>query len=327
MYESRRGAGVSGAGAGRGRVTGTIAQAQAHAHAQHGEHARSTGRGVVDGAGVVIVRGSRHTRIMRIAILGCGTLGEAVLGGILAAGTTDRSNVVVTTRRDAHAKALGKEHGVDATTDNAEAIAKSDIVLVAVKPQRAGELLPTLAKELSGKTVICTCAGVRLDQYESWMPDSTVIRAMPNTPCLIREGMTVLAPGTGVTEDQLEQARAIFASAGRCMVLEEKHMDAVTGLSGSGPAFAFVVLEALADGGVMMGLPRDAAVELAAQTMQGAARLVLDTQGHPAALKDQVTTPAGCTIAGLLTMEDGKIRSTLARAIQEATKVASGLGG
>lgn len=263
---------------------------------------------------------------MRIAIVGCGTLGEAVLGGILAAGAATKENVVATTRREDHARDLAARHGVETTTDNAAAVANADIVVVAVKPQRARELLPTLAAALADKLVVCTCAGVRLASYESWLPDSRVIRAMPNTPCLIREGMTVISAGAGVTDAELESARAIFASTGRCLTLEEKHMDAVTGLSGSGPAFAFVVLEALVDGGVMMGLPRDAALELAAQTMQGAARLVLSGGGHPAALKDQVTTPAGCTIAGLLTMEDGKIRSTLARAIQEATQVAAGLG-
>lgn len=263
---------------------------------------------------------------MRIVIIGCGTLGEAILGGLLASGTA-KSDVVATVRRKQHAAELAARHGVEATTDNERAVAGADMVLVAVKPQRASELLPTLATALADKLVVCTCAGTRLAQYESWLPRSRVIRSMPNTPCLIREGMTVVSPGTGVTEDDVERAREVFSAVGRCMVLEEKHMDAVTGLSGSGPAFAFVVLEALADGGVMMGLPRAAALELAAQTMQGAARLMIETKGHPAALKDQVTTPAGCTIAGLLTMEDGRIRSTLARAIQEATQVASRLGG
>ncbi len=149
---------------------------------------------------------------------------------------------------------------------------------------------------------------------------------MPNTPCLIGEGMTALAPSAEATEADLELARGIFGVVGRVVVLDEKHMDAVTGLSGSGPAFACVILEALADGGVMMGLPRAVAVELAAQTVQGAARLVLETGEHPAALKDRVTTPAGCTIAGLFKMEEGRIRSTLARTVQEATRVASGLG-
>ncbi len=149
---------------------------------------------------------------------------------------------------------------------------------------------------------------------------------MPNTPCLIGEGMTVVAPGPRAHDAHLDFAVRVFSAVGRCRVLEEKHLDAVTGLSGSGPAFACVILEALADGGVRMGLPRDVAVELAAQTFQGAARLVLQTGRHPAALKDEVTTPAGCTIAGLLTMEDGKIRSVLARTIEEATRTAARLG-
>lgn len=263
---------------------------------------------------------------MRITIVGCGTLGEAVLGGLIAAGAAAIGDLVVTTRRKEHAEEIAQRHGVTTTLDNRAAIARAEIVVVAVKPQRAREILPELAAELRGKLVICTCAGVRLAQYATWLPGVHVVRAMPNTPCLIREGMTVLAPGDAVTEEEVTRARAIFESVGRCIVLEEKHMDAVTGLSGSGPAFLFVVLEALADGGVMMGLPRSAATLLAAQSMQGAARLVLAGVGHPAALKDQVTTPAGCTIAGLLMMEDGKIRSTLARAIQEATNVAARLG-
>lgn len=142
---------------------------------------------------------------------------------------------------------------------------------------------------------------------------------MPNTPCKIRCGMTVLAVASvnsRVTAEQKSNSIKIFSPLGRCRFLEEKHMDAVTGLSGSGPAFACVVLESLADGGVMMGLPRDVALELAAQALYGASQMVLQTKQHPAVIKDDVTTPAGCTIAGLLSMEDGKIRSTLARAIQ-----------
>jgi pyrroline-5-carboxylate reductase len=152
---------------------------------------------------------------------------------------------------------------------------------------------------------------------------------MPNTPCKIRCGMTVLAAASSnsqVTLDQRQIALKIFSTLGRTRFLEEHHMDAVTGLSGSGPAFACVVLEALADGGVMMGLPRDVAIELSASALSGAAQMVLQTKQHPSVIKDDVTTPAGCTIAGLLSMEDGKIRSTLARAVQEATQVAGGLG-
>lgn len=260
-----------------------------------------------------------------LAILGCGKIGEAILGGLIAADSGRVAEVVATTRRPEHADELRARYGIEATTDNG-VVAAVATVLVCVKPQKAQELLPSLAEDLADKLVISTVAGVKLSQLEEWLPRSRLIRAMPNTPCLIREGMTVLSPGAGATAADLEVGSAIFRAAGRCLVLEEKHMDAVTGLSGSGPAFAYVFIEALVDGGVMMGLPREAALELVAQTTQGAARMVLEGGAHPAALKDEVTTPAGCTIAGLLSMEDGRIRSTLARAIQEATRVASSLG-
>ena len=185
---------------------------------------------------------------------------------------------------------------------------------------------PGVTEALSGKLLISILAGVTTTKLAQWASSAAIVRAMPNTPCLIREGMTVLSPGPGATAAHLDTASRIFGAVGRCRVLEEKRLDAVTGLSGSGPAFACVILEALADGGVRMGLPRDVAVELAAQTFQGAARMVLQTGKHPAALKDEVTTPAGCTIAGLLTMEDGRIRSILARTIEEATRTAAGLG-
>jgi len=263
----------------------------------------------------------------RIAIIGCGTMGEAILGGLR--GRPEAPQVShVTTRRAAVAKRLADTYNVDAGLDNARAIAEADIVLLAVKPGKAKAVLsaPEVTTALTGKLLVSICAGVSLGQLHAWAPGAACIRAMPNTPALIGEGMTVLTARDDVRPDQVDMARDIFLAMGRCRVLEEKHMDAVTGLSGSGPAFACVILEALADGGVRMGLPRDVAVELAAQTFQGAARMVLQTGKHPAALKDEVTTPAGCTIAGLLTMEDGRIRSILARTIEEAAKTASGLG-
>jgi pyrroline-5-carboxylate reductase len=197
------------------------------------------------------------------------------------------------------------------------------------KPQVAQIVLTEagIYQALENKLLISILAGLTIDQIKKWVPSSTkIIRAMPNTPCMIREGMTVLSCPANVEEDEKAFAYWVFSTLGRTRFLDEKHLDAVTGVSGSGPAFACVVLEALADGGVMMGLPRDAALELAAQALQGTARMMLKTGKHPAAIKDNVTTPAGCTIAGLLTMEDGKIRSTLARAVQEASSVASTLG-
>ncbi len=266
---------------------------------------------------------------MTVAILGCGTMGEAILCGALAAGVLEADDVIVTARRADRVTELTERFGVRATIDNVSAVEACDIALLCVKPQVAREVLAEddLRQALAGKVLVSIAAGTRLDQLHRWVPEAVLIRAMPNTPSVIREGMTVISPGPGAQNTDVARITSIFSAVGKCRVLEEKYLDAVTALSGSGPAFACVVVEALADGGVMMGLPRDVAVELAAQSVQGAARLVLETGTHPAALKDSVTTPAGCTIAGLLTMEDGRIRSTLARTIQEATKVARGLGG
>lgn len=262
-----------------------------------------------------------------LAVLGCGTMGQAIVAGLLRAGlATDQ--VVATVRRNDRAQQLSDKHGINVSTDNLAACKGAKVVVIALKPQRMREILDkdSMRQALAGTLVISIAAGIRIAQLESWLPGVPVIRAMPNTPCLIGEGMTVLAAGTSVQPEQMKIAHEVFEPVGQVVELEDKHMDAVTSLNGSGPAFIYVVLESLADGGVMMGLPRDVALRIAAQVLQGSARMVLETGFHPAALKDQVTTPAGSTIAGLLTMEDGRIRSVLARAIQEATKVASELG-
>jgi pyrroline-5-carboxylate reductase len=268
-----------------------------------------------------------------LCVLGCGTMGEAIVAGLLRAGWLAPDRVVVTARREAVAERLRARLSVEATTDNLAAARAAKVVLVCLKPQRYAEVLddPQMRAALTGKLLISIAAGVTLDRLALWLPQTALVRAMPNTPGLIGEGMTVvcrLAQQTSnrASDEQLGLAQRIFESIGVCVELEPKLMDAVTALNGSGPAFVYVMLEAMADGGVMMGLPRDVAVRIAAQVFRGAAAMVLDTDMHPAALKDQVTTPAGCTIAGILTMEDGRIRSVLARTIQEAAKVASGLG-
>jgi len=265
--------------------------------------------------------------VERIGIMGCGTMGEAILVGLNQVEGGPHVTTV-STRRTATAERLAATHGVEATTDNAAVARAVDVVVLCVKPSAARAVLdaPGVTEALAGKLLISICAGVDTRALAQSASQSAIVRAMPNTPSVIGEGMTVVSPGPRATEAHMALAQTIFEGVGRCRILEEKHLDAVTGLSGSGPAFAFVILESLADGGVRMGLPRDVAVELAAQTMAGAARMVLVTGRHPAALKDEVTTPAGCTIAGLLTMEDGRIRSTMARTIEEAARVASGLG-
>ena len=234
----------------------------------------------------------------RLVIVGCVTMGEDILGGLLRAGRVQPGGVVVTSRREEEARRLQGKHGVTAITDNHAACAQGTVALVALKPQRMGEVLDddAMREALADKLVISIAAGVRIATLQRWLPRSSVIRAMPNTPCLIGEGMTVLAAGPGVDAQARSYARGIFEAVGRVVELEDKHMDAVTSLNGSGPAFAYVILEAFADGGVMMGLPRAVALQIAAQVLQGSARMVLDTGFHPAALKDQVTTPAGSTL-------------------------------
>lgn len=263
-----------------------------------------------------------------LAVIGCGTMGGAILAGLLKSGLYQPSQVLATIKPGDAMPTVERDWGIEILTDNEEAVRRASIVVVALKPHHMQSILdtPSMRDVLRGKLVVSVAAGVRLTQLAEWLPETALIRAMPNTPCLVGAGMTVLARGPRATEDHVQVAQRIFSSVGRVVTLDDKHMDAVTSLNGSGPAFVYVVLEALADGGVMMGLPRDIALEIAAQVMLGSARMVLETGAHPAALKDQVTTPAGSTIAGLLTMEDGRIRSVLARAIQEAATVASTLG-
>ena len=263
-----------------------------------------------------------------LAVLGTGTMGEAILRGLLRSGKLEPAQIIGTDRRAEVTRAIQEKHGIRTTSDNREATAAAQIVLICVKPHEVEPLVndPAVSAALAGKLVVSIAAGVRLDQLAAWLPRSAVVRAMPNTPCLIGEGMTVIARGPRVTDAQAATVIEVFRSVGGCLEAEDKVMDAVTSLNGSGPAFAYIMLEALADGGVRMGLRRETAMQIAAQMVQGAARMVLQTGMHPAALKDQVTTPAGSTIAGLLIMEDGRIRSVIARAVEEAAKTAAKLG-
>lgn len=266
---------------------------------------------------------------LKLAVLGAGTMGSAIVRGAVAARALVPGQVIAVDVRLEAAKALADAIGGGRSSGDAlEACRAAGAVLIAVKPQQVGPMLDRdeMRAALKGKLVMSIAAGVRLEQLSAWLPDSAVCRVMPNTPAQVGAGMSIVARGAGVSDAQVDVAKDLFRSVGRCIELEDKLMDVVTALSGSGPAFVFVLLDALADGGVRMGLRRDVAVEIAAQVMQGSARMVLETGQHPAALKDQVTTPGGCTIAGLLRMEDGGIRGILARAVEEATRTAGGLG-
>jgi pyrroline-5-carboxylate reductase len=265
----------------------------------------------------------------RIAIVGAGTMGRAIATGIVRTGMLPADHLVVSNRTYEDAAALAQDLGVTASLDNATACAAADIILLCVKPGDVAAVLDDLVDRAAiahAPLLISIAAGVRIAMIEERMGGKLpVIRAMPNTACCIGHGMTVLTRGTLATESHLDSAHALFGTLGRCMVLDERHFDTVTAVSASGPAFIYVLLEAIAEGGVMCGLPRGVATELAAQMTLGASQMVLTTGRHPAALKDEVTTPAGCTIAGLLALEDGRVRSVLARAIQTTAQVASGL--
>lgn len=273
--------------------------------------------------------------IGRLAVLGAGTMAESLLTALLApqrsheAGAPpeddDRiasGDVIVTAKHDATLEKRAARFGVATSLDNLEAVEGARVILLCVKPQVAPGVLESVRGRLhAGQIVISIVAGLTTQRMETLLGDGVpVVRAMPNTPSRIGVGMTAVCGGRWATAEHLELARAMFARLGRCLVLDEKHFDAVTGLSASGPAFLYVVIEALAEGGVKVGLPRAVATELAAQTCLGAAQMVLETGHHPALLKDEVTTPAGCTVDGLLTLEEGGLRVTLIKAIVEASR-------
>lgn len=262
-----------------------------------------------------------------LTIVGCGTLGQALLAALLESGAAQPSELRATARSAARLTALA-EHGVLVSDDNPAAVDGARVVVLAVKPHNLDAVVAEIAPSLrEDAVVVSVAAGVRLEAIEAGLGRPlAVIRAMPNTPSRVRAGMTVLSPGTHADEPAMALARRCFDAVGRTMVLPERHLDAVTGLSASGPAFIYVVLEALAEGGVKCGLPRAVATELVAQAALGAATLVLESGAHPAVLKDEVTTPAGCTIDGLLELEAGGARVALIKAITTAARRASELG-
>lgn len=263
----------------------------------------------------------------RLAILGCGNLGRALLAGLVESGALPREHVSVTTRRPERAAELERVYGVSAGTDNLACVAEADIVLLAVKPQKLPKLLKELAPQAAGKLWVSVAAGVRIGTLEDGLgEDARVIRSMPNTPAVIKESATALSLGTHATEADHALATTIFSAVGRVVTVEETQLDAVTGLSGSGPAYVFLMIEAFADAGVKVGLSRDVAMELAVQTILGSAKMLQETNEHPGKLKDQVTSPGGCAIAGLHTLEAGGLRTTIMNAVEAATLRATQLG-
>jgi pyrroline-5-carboxylate reductase len=257
-----------------------------------------------------------------VAVLGAGKMGGILLQAFLKENLFATEKIHATVAHAERALALSTQWGVDVSTNNLEAARQADLILIGVKPFQVPELIAEIKPALtSGKTLVSFAASVKTRSIEEAAGvEIAVVRAMPNTPSALGAGMAALCRGRYVKDTQMELAVRLFETVGRTVLVDEKHMDAVTGLSGSGPAYLYIIIEALAEAGVKVGLPRDIATQLAAQTAFGASKMVLETGYHPALLKDAVTTPAGCTIDGILELEEGGLRVTLIKAVMRATE-------
>jgi pyrroline-5-carboxylate reductase len=255
-------------------------------------------------------------------------MAAALIEGLLHGKVLPRERILASDVKAERLEHLHAKHGIRTTMDNHSLLRESDVVVLAVKPQAIDKVLTEIAADVrSDQLIVSIAAGVPIEAREGRLPrGSRVVRAMPNTPATVQAGATAVAGGEHASEDDLRVARELFEAVGRVVVLDESLLDAVTGLSGSGPAYLMLIIEALADGGVKVGLHRDTALTLAAQTVFGSAKLLLETGEHPGRLKDMVTSPGGTAIAGLHTLESGGLRKTLIDAVEVATKRAAELG-
>lgn len=264
---------------------------------------------------------------LRVAVLGAGKMGGILLQAFLKQQLLTPEQLLATVAHPERAAVLSAQWGVEVSTDNLAAARQADIILLGVKPFQIPDLVAQIQPALTPqKLLISFAASVKTGAIEEAAGmEIPVIRSMPNTPSMLGAGISALCRGRFVADAQMALAERIFETVGRTVIVDEKHMDAVTGLSASGPAFIYIILESLAEAGVKVGLPRDIATLLAAQTTFGAAKMVLETGYHPALLKDAVTTPAGCTIDGILELEEGGLRVTLIKAVMRAAQRAKEL--
>jgi pyrroline-5-carboxylate reductase len=253
-----------------------------------------------------------------VAIFGAGVMGETLLAGLIRAGRP-ASDLVVTERREDRAAELRERHGVEVIS-NVEAAERADTLVFVVKPQDMGALCDEIAPHVRpGALVVSLAAGITTEFLESHLPQGCpVVRVMPNTPALVDQGMAALAPGVHCDQEHLVEARQLLEAVGRVVVLDEKHLDAVTAISGSGPAYFFYIVEAMIEAGVFLGLPRSTATELVVQTCYGAATMLRETGEHPSVLREQVTSPGGTTVAALRTLDDHKVRAAFISALEAA---------
>jgi len=264
-------------------------------------------------------------KIGTIAFVGAGRMATAIAGGLVQSGVL-RENVKAYDISEAAAQRFTQTTGVEVLFDLGKAVADADVVVIAVKPQSMDEALPAISQYLGDKLLISIAAGVTIDKLQSLSKCKKVVRVMPNTPALVGEGVSAYAGSKGVSDGDIEVTELILGATGAFCAVSEKQLDAVTGLSGSGPAYVFSFIQALADGGVHAGLARDTALQLAAQTVLGAAKMVVETGEHPAVLCDQVTSPGGTTAEGLSALENRAFKGTVSAAVMAATKRSIELG-
>jgi len=264
----------------------------------------------------------------QVGILGAGNMGEALIHGLLYGHLCRPDQIICSDVRPERLKAIREKYGVKTTSHNTEGVKQSDIIILSVKPQIMKQVVEEIAKHLDlSKLIISIAAGISLDAIESCArKDLKLIRVMPNICVSVREGASAIAGGKHTVKEDLMIAKTIFDSVGKSLFIEENLLDAVTGLSGSGPAYIFLIIDALADAGVKVGLSRDDALILASQTVLGAAKMLIETGEHPGKLKDMVTSPGGTAIAGLHTLEEGGLRTTLINAVEVATQRSKVLG-
>ncbi len=264
-----------------------------------------------------------------LGVIGAGVMGQTILKGLLEQRAVTPAQLWASSKTRESCERVAGMLGIPVEQEYGARVGDAAIVIVCVKPGQIPAVLARLGAQglRDDALLISIAAGVSIATLAAALGTSHAwVRAMPNTPCVVGHGMTAVCGGPTSRPEHLALAQRVFAVVGRSVVLDESHFNAITALSASGPAYMYLMMEALADAGVRVGLPRDKALMLVAQAMLGAARMVQETGRHPAALRDDVTTPAGCTIGGLLMLEDGKIRSVLARAVEEATRIAGQLG-
>lgn len=263
----------------------------------------------------------------KIGFIGGGAMAEAIVAGLLHSDTIAADKVYVSDHKEARAEELRTHYAIHAGVGADGFLNEADVLVLAVKPQAAGKAIEEIAGNIEqGTLIISIVAGLTLARLEAAFPQNPVVRVIPNTPLAVGAGISAFSSGTRVRAEHMALVQQIFSAGGRAVAVKETMMDAVTGLSGSGPAFAFLMLDALADGGVAAGLPRQTARLLAAQTLLGAAKMALDTGKHPDVLRDEVTSPAGTTIAGVRVMEQRGVRGALLDAVLAASDRSKELG-